>query len=43
MVTAPHQDSCRRIAAEQAFCVPEVRQTAERVLRIPARDDTAVS
>ena len=43
MVTAPHHDSCRRIAAGDAFCVPEVHQDAERVFRIPARDDTAVS
>jgi hypothetical protein len=42
MVTAPHHDSYRRIAAEEAFCVPEVRKNAERVFRIPARDDTAV-
>jgi hypothetical protein len=43
MVTAPHHDSYRRIAAEETFCVPEVRQDAERVVRIPARNDTAVS
>jgi hypothetical protein len=42
MVTAPHHDSYRRIAAEEAFRVPEVYQ-ATRDCAAALTDDTAVS
>jgi hypothetical protein len=42
MVTAPHHGSYRRIAAEEAFCVPEVCE-ATRDCAAALTDDTAVS
>ena len=42
MVTAPHHDSYRRIAAEEAFRVPQVYQ-ATRDCAAALSDDTAVS
>jgi hypothetical protein len=44
MVTAPHHESQRRSATEEAFCVPEVYQaTRDWPAALPALDDPAVS